>query len=421
MTSTQTQKSNLLPIIIMGAFYFIFGFATWLNGTLIPYLKIACELNDFQSYLVATAFYISYFVMALPSSWVLKKTGLKNGMMLGLFVMAVGALVFVPAANTRTYSIFLLGLFIIGTGLSLLQTAANPYVSILGPIDSAAKRISIMGICNKVAGTLAPLILGAIILSDADILTEQLKTMDAVSKVAKLNELASRVITPYTIMAIILVGLAMLVKFSGLPDIETESEREEETVSNKTSVFQFSNLTFGLIALFLYVGVEVISIDTLTNFGTSLGMPLSKAKYLPSYTLGAMTIGYIISILTIPKIVKQEVVLAVSAVLGVVLAFGAIATPGIAAIGFIALLGFANAVMWPAIFPLAIHATGKYLKTASALLIMCIVGGAILTPLYGGLAGVKEIGTQNAYCIMVPCYLYILWYAVAGHKVNVKA
>lgn len=172
---TPNKNSYVLSISIIGALFFIFGFVTWLNATLIPYLKIACELStDAEAYLVTSAFYISYFVMALPSSWVLKKIGFKNGMSLGLFVMAIGSLVFIPAAMSRTYGMFLTGLFIQGTGLSILQTAANPYVTILGPIESAAKRISIMGIANKVAGILSPLILGVIVLKGIDGLVESL-------------------------------------------------------------------------------------------------------------------------------------------------------------------------------------------------------------------------------------------------------
>ena len=167
--SQKLSRSNyILSISIIGVLFFIFGFITWLNATLIPYLRISCELTSFESYLVTFAFYISYFVMALPSSKVLEKTGFKNGMSLGLIIMAVGALVFVPAAMTRTYWWFLLGLFIQGTGLAILQTASNPYVTILGPIESAAKRISIMGVANKFAGILSPIILGAIVLDGID-------------------------------------------------------------------------------------------------------------------------------------------------------------------------------------------------------------------------------------------------------------
>src|SRR6185436_4707579 len=268
MNSTSAKSNYGFSIFILGTLFFIFGFVTWLNGTLIPYLKIACVLNNFESYLVAFAFYISYFFTALPSSWILKKTGFKKGMMVGLLVMAGGALVFIPAAQTRTYGLFLTGLFIIGTGLSILQTASNPYITILGPLESAAKRISIMGICNKVAGTLAPIILGAIVLSDADTLVKELQEMNAADKIIKLNELASRVIFPYTIMAIVLAGLAMMIRFSNIPEIETEEENVKvaDPVTKK-NIFQFPNLVLGVIALFLYVGVEVMAGDTIGPYG----------------------------------------------------------------------------------------------------------------------------------------------------------
>lgn len=408
-----TAKNNIFPIIVLGILFFIFGFVTWLNGTLIPYLKIACELNNFQSYLVAFAFYISYFVMALPSSWVLQKTGFKKGMMIGLFVMALGALLFIPAASSRTYYLFLLGLFIIGSGLALLQTASNPYITILGPIESAAKRISIMGICNKIAGTLAPIIMGAIILKDADKFIIELGALDALQKAVKLDELAQRVITPYSIMALVLVVLGCMVYFSGIPEIEKEEE-VSEAVNNKKSVWQHPNLVLGVMALFLYVGAEVIAGDTIGNYGQYQGIELSIAKNFTSLTLIAMIIGYIIGIFAIPKYIKQHTALALSGVLGIVFSLLIIVLSGYPSVLFIALLGLANSLMWPAIWPLAMDGLGKFTKIGSALLIMGIAGGALLPLLYGRLADVLD--PQKAYFILIPCYLFILYYATMGHK-----
>lgn len=414
----QPSKNSIVPIIILGAFFFIFGFVTWLNGTLIQYLKIACELNTFQSLLVAFAFYISYFVMALPSSWVLKLTGFKNGMSLGLFIMAFGAILFIPAAESRNYNLFLTGLFIIGTGLSILQTASNPYVTIVGPIESAAKRISIMGICNKVAGVMAPIILGAIVLSDADSLVKELQTMDAVQKNIRLDELAARVVMPYSILAGVLAVLGILVRFSPLPEIEEENESiiEEDSLNLNSNVFQFPHLVLGVIALFLYVGVEVLAGDTIGSYGQSQGIPLSESKNFTAFTLSAMVIGYIIGIFSIPKFIKQSKALAYSAVVGIIFSIVAINTHGYVSVLFIALLGLANALMWPAIWPLAISGLGKFTKTGSALLIMAIAGGALLPLCYGKLADVNFIGHQLAYWILVPCYVFILFYSLKGYK-----
>ena len=414
---TSNAKSNLVSTLILGALFFIFGFVTWLNGTLVQYLKIACELNTFQSLLVAFAFYISYFVMALPSSWVLGRTGFKKGMMLGLLLMAVGALIFIPAAYSRTYVLFLTGLFIIGTGLSLLQTASNPYVVIVGPIESAAARISVMGICNKVAGVLAPIILGAIVLADADSLVNDLQQMDAVQKAVRLDELASRVVLPYSVMAGVLVVLGLMIYFSPLPEIDAEPEGNDgQTSAGKTSVFQFPNLVLGVIALFFYVGVEVIAGDTIGSYGQSQDIPLSEAKNFTAFTLTAMVIGYIVGISTIPRIISQSKALAISAVTGVVFSIAVVFTQGYTSVLCIALLGLANALMWPAIWPLAINGLGKFTKTGSAMLIMAIAGGATLPLVYGKLADVSSIGHQQAYWIMVPCYLFILYYAVQGYK-----
>ena len=414
---SSNKKTALMATVILGIFFFIFGFVTWLNSTLIPYLKIACELTTFQSQLVAFAFYISYFVMALPSSIILEKTGFKKGMMLGLLVMAVGAFLFIPAAQTRTYYLFLAGLFVIGTGLSLLQTASNPYITIAGPIESAARRISIMGICNKVAGVLAPVIMGAVILADAGTLENDLKTLDDAARIMRLNELAGRVILPYTIMGVSLIVLALLVYFSPLPNIEQQEVSVDENASTgKSSVLQFPNLTFGVIALFLYVGVEVMAGDTISTFGQSQGISLDDAKNFGAYTLSAMVIGYISGILLIPKFISQSKALATSAVVGVLLSLAAVFSSGYTAVLFIALLGLANALMWPAIWPLAIDGLGKFTKTGSALLIMAIAGGAILPLIWGKLADLPTVGHQQAYLIMVPCYLFILWYSI-----NVKS
>ncbi|MBL0070556.1 MAG: sugar MFS transporter [Bacteroidetes bacterium] len=399
--------SGIPPIFILGALFFIFGFVTWLNGTLIPYLKIACELNNFESLLVAFAFYISYFVMALPSSYVLKKTGFRKGMMLGLVVMAIGALVVIPAALTRTYALFLLGLFIIGTGLSVLQTAVNPYVTIVGPIESAAKRISIMGICNKIAGVIAPIALGAVILSDADQLVASLVDMQPEVKNELLNGLARRVILPYSLMAVVLAGLSMMIYFSPLPEIDPEKETDEtnDDQTQHNTVLSFPNLALGVIALFLYVGAEVIAGDTIGNFGISQGIAIADAKFFTSYTLIAMVIGYIIGIIAIPKYISQNAALAGSAVIGIIFSVLAIQSTGYTAVLFIALLGLANALMWPAIWPLAINGLGKFTQTGAALLIMAIAGGALLPLGYGYLADLESIGIQNAYWILVPCYI----------------
>ncbi|MBS1682136.1 MAG: sugar MFS transporter [Bacteroidetes bacterium] len=416
-----SSKNYLLSITIIGVLFFIFGFLTWVNGTLIPYLKIACELQtDVQSYLVATAFFIAYTVMAIPSSMVLRKTGYKKGMAIGLFIMSIGAMIFVPAADTRQFNLFLIGLFVIGTGMALLQTASNPYVSIIGPIESAASRISIMGICNKVAGIIGGLIFGYIALSDADAVIQNLQTMDETTKAATLDALAARVIVPYIIIAVVLLVFAVAILLSSLPDINEEgSDGAAASNQNKSSVFEFPHLLLGVLAIFLYVGVEVMAGDTIISYGKSLGIELSTARYFTQGTLVCMLLGYIVGIVTIPKYISQANALKYCAILGAVFSVLAVATDGYVSVAFIALLGLANSLMWPAIFPLAIEGLGKYTKTGSALLVMAISGGAIMPLIYGLIS--DEIGsTRIAYIIMAPCYLYILYYAAKGHTAGKK-
>jgi glucose/galactose transporter len=437
-TNTISRKDYIFSISIIGLFFFIFGFVTWLNGILIPFLRTACELNDFEAYFVTFAFYVSYFVMALPSSAVLKKTGFKNGMSLGLWIMAAGALIFIPAAMTRTFGLFLLGLFVEGTGLALLQTASNPYITIIGPPESAAKRISMMGIANKFAGAIAPIILASIILKDSKVLQEKLaQAADAATRTGLLDELAGRVIMPYVVMSAILVLLGLLLRFAHLPEVDTDAEDVTSGESNarKTSIWQFPHLLLGVVALFFYVGVEVIAGDSIIRYGQSIGIAMESAKYFTSLTLLSMIIGYLLGIAFIPRQLSQVTALKICTILGVIFSLGAILTPSHivftmkfidimtfksiqlvlpVTVLFVALLGLANALVWPAMWPLALNGLGRFTKTGSAMLVMAIAGGALIPLSYGKLAVV--FSTQSAYWICVPAYLIIMYYAFIGHK-----
>jgi MFS transporter, FHS family, L-fucose permease len=444
LTTKTKQGGYVMAISIIGALFFIFGFITWLNGTLIPFLQTACELTPFEASLVTLAFYIAYFVMALPSSFVLKKTGYKNGMSLGLLVMSIGALIFIPAAYSRMFGVFLTGLFVMGTGLALLQTASNPYITIIGPRESAAARISIMGICNKMAGFISPLILTALVMHGMDKFKEEnLNLLNETAKMDALNELASRLVAPYIVIAIALFLLAIMIKFSPLPDnIEVEEHEEDESlrgfIRQIPGALKIPHMLLGVITLFVYVGVEVMAGDSVSQFGRNLH--LDYASKLTSFTMAFMVVGYILGIIGIPKYISQSKALRISAILGAIFAVGAIySNPNdssyfAASLGwlnsfkfinipllpnpvfFITLLGLANALMWPAIWPLVLQDLGKYTKIASALLIMGIAGGALIPPSYIRLS--MAIGYQNALWIMVPIYLFILYYAIWGYKIR---
>jgi MFS transporter, FHS family, L-fucose permease len=439
-TGALNRKNYVFALLIIGIFYFIFGFVTWLNGILIPFLRTACELSNFQAYFVTAAFYISYFVMALPSSAVLKKTGFKSGMSVGLWIMAAGALVFIPAALSRNFGVFLAGLFVEGTGLALLQTAVNPYVTIIGPRESAAKRISMMGIANKIAGAIAPIILASFLLKDSKILESTLAAAaDIAAKNAILDQLAQRVIGPYIVMAVVLVALGFLLKFAHLPEVDTEADEGEEgeTIAPRKNIFQYPHLVLGVVALFFYVGVEVIAGDSIIRYGQSLNIGMDSAKYFTSLTMLGMIIGYLLGISLIPKYLSQVAALRICAILGVVFTLGAIFTPAVNVVTmpfrdlvtfesvtltipvtvlFIALLGFANSLVWPAMWPLALSGLGRFTKTGSAMLIMAIVGGALIPLAYGKLADIFT--TQTAYWICVPSYLVVLYYSVRGYKIR---
>lgn len=402
-------------IVIIGVFFFIFGFISWINGTLIPYLRIACELEEWQAYLVTFAFYISYTVMAIPSSWLLEKTGMVKGMSAGLSVMALGCLVFVPAALSRNYALFLGGLFIVGVGLTVLQTAVNPYITLLGSSETAARRISIMGICNKVAGILAPLVMGNIILKNAGGLIKELSLMEAAEKTARLDRLSHAVIWPYCILTFLLLLIAVLIRFAHLPEIrpERENERDQGQIQKKSSVN--NRYLLGFTAIFCAVGAEVLAGDTIGNYGLYHGLSLDLAKSLTSGTLACMMAGYIFGVVAIPRLISQQKAFYFSSVLGLLITAAIILVPGKGSVVCVAILGLSNAMLWPAIWPQALDTLqGKQLAKGSAILIMGIAGGALL-PLFYGWMG-RFINNQNAYCLLVPAYLFLIYYSMLGNR-----
>ncbi len=432
MPNSCKQKQYFISLTILAGMFFIFGFVSWVNSILIPYFRIACELTHFESYFVAFAFYIAYFVMAIPSGILLKKVGFKRGIMYGFMLTALGAFLFVPAALVRQFEIFLIGLFSIGTGLAILQTAANPYVTIIGPIESAARRISIMGICNKFAGIISPLIFAALILKadDSELFSLiESGTLDAITKSAMLDELIQRVIVPYAILGGLLVLAGIGIRYSILPEINTDeqnaTDEKENGHNSKKSIFDFPYLILGALAIFFHVGTQVIAIDTIINYANSMGIDLLEAKVFPSYTLACTMIGYILGILIIPKYVSQTKALIICTILGLLLSFGVVfADFNVTLFGhqanisifLLCALGFPNALIYAGIWPLSIHGLGKFTKTGSSLLIMGLCGNAILPLIYGYFAEVYDL--RIGYWILIPCYLYLIFFATKGHKIN---
>lgn len=430
------ERSNFIPIAIIGALFFVFGFVTWQNGALIPYLQMVCQLTETEALLIAFAFYFAYTIMPLPSAIILEKVGYKNGMSIGLLGLVVGFLVYIPAAQSQNFSVFLFAQFIIGSGLTLLQTGANPYIVKIGPSESAAVRIMFMGLMNKGAGVIAPLAFTALVLGDfAGVSLVSLDAMNETDKAATIASLAEGLINPYIGMAIVFTVLAGLMKLSPLPELSEDDdncmlENDETASQSKTSIMQFPSLILGALTLFVYVGAEVIAGDTIGLFASSLGV--ENATSLTSYTMAFMLIGYALGIVLIPRYLKQEQALTACAAFGLLFSllvvFGDSSSTlaseflwgwaGIPllpnTITFIALLGFANALVWPAVWPLALEGLGKFTAKGSALLVMGISGGAILPLMYGVLS--EGFDGQSAYWMMIPIYLFILYYAVVGHK-----
>ncbi len=435
-TKTLTPTAGqgvLLPMLFIGLMFFILGFATWLNGSLIPFLKVVCELNNFQALWVAFAFYIAYTVMALPSAAILARIGYKNGMTAGLGVMALGALCFIPAAKSGLYPVFLLALFTLASGMTLMQTAINPYIVCIGPRESAAMRISIMGLFNKGAGIVVPLVFTALILSGMERFSESaLAALDAAGREALRAELSQRLVFPYAVMAAGLLLFTALIHFSSLREPELEAAGGTAGEVERWGVFQHPQVVLGALALFGYVGVEVIAGDTIGLYGRGLGV--AHYGVLTSYTMGFMVLGYLLGVALIPRLMSQRTALALSGASGLLFSVG-VATASATHTGWsqallgwagvpavpdtvlcVALLGLANALVWPSLWPLALEGLGKYTAAGSALLIMGIAGGALIPMLYGHLADVSS--PQLGYWVMLPFYALILAYAVFGSRLR---
>jgi glucose/galactose transporter len=424
MSPTSHQPGLARSIAIVGGLFFILGFFTWMNGPLLTYVRLAFDLDEVNSFLILMVFYLSYFLLALPAAWIHGRVGLKKGLSLSLGVIAVGAAVFGEFATRRWYSGALGGLFVIGGGLALLQTAVNPYVSIIGPIESAAQRIALMGICNKTAGVFAPLVVGAFVLRGAGDLAAQLKGLAPGARGARLDAFAARIEVPYLIMAGVLLAVALAVLRSPLPDLKGAQANTpppgQGSESGGRTIFGFPHLWLGVLCLFLYVGAEVMAGDAIGAYGRAFDLPLDQTKFFTAFTLGAMLAGYVAGLVATPRFITQQAYLGFSAMLGLAFVACAFFSRGYVSVGFVAALGFANAMMWPAIFPLAIRGLGRFTELGSALLVMGVVGGAVTPQLFAVLKQHYDFQVVFA-ALMGPSYLYILCYAWRGHSAGALA
>ena len=415
------KRQYYFSLAMVGCLFFVFGLVSWVNSILIPYFKIACDLKTgVQTYLVTFAFYIAYLVMTVPASFLLKKVGYKRGAMIGLFIMSAGTLMFWPAALTRTYARFLAALFVIGTSLAILQSVANPFVTIIGPHESAAKRISIMGICNKFAGIIAPLLFAAAVIRPEDkeimAMVESGELLGS-AREAALDEMIKGVIPPYVILSVFLFIFAIIFFKSPIKDINPDKDNKSvEGASDRESVLSYPYLVLGVIALFCHLGSQQISIATIIEYVQSMGLDLDAAKVYPSFTLGCILCGYLLGVVTIPKYITQQKALVICTITGLILSALVLLLPVKTSVWCVVLLGVPNSLIYAGIWPLAIRGLGKWTTLGSSLLVMALCGNAIMSLLYGLMTDYMSL--QASYWLLLPCFAFMIYYAVWGYKIE---
>lgn len=417
----KTRSQFILSMVMLGCLYFVFGLVSWVNSILVPYFKVACELqSEVQSYLAQFAFYIAYLVMTIPASALLNRVGYKKGALIGLWILALGAFLFTPAALTRTYNMFLVALFTMGTALAILQTVANPFVTIIGPMESAAKRISIVGICNKFAGILAPLIFSAIVIkpNQAKFDLIQSGSLEGSAKDAALSDLLHGVIPPYVVLGVLLLIFGVVFYRSSIKDINPSrtSASVDAAQQGRKSVLSYPYLVLGVLALFCHLGTQALSINTIIPFAGEIGV--KATEIFPSLTLACTLLGYFLGVIFIPKHLSQQQTLKICTTMGCVFSVLVIVLPPQVGIWFLVLMGIPNSVIYAGIWPLAIHDLGKWTNLGSAILVMALCGSAIFPLVKAAIVDSTGCTLQMSYWILIPAFLYMMFYAFFGHKIN---
>ncbi len=391
----------LIPMIVIAIMFFAIGFALGINSYLIPLLNNALEISSGGSYLVLAATFSAFLIFGYPASVVISKIGYKRTMALSFLMFAVGFYLFIPSAKAESLPLFLFASFISGAGNAFLQASVNPYITIMGPMESAAKRISIMGIANKLAWPIAPLFLALVINKSVDqvVLTD--------------------IYLPIVIIIGIFLLLGVLALLAPLPDVKAAGEDDESTedcpyAADKISIWQFPHLLLGVLALFIYVGVETISLGTLIDYAESIGLANPEA-YAWIAPVG-LVVGYLCGIVFIPKYISQSQALKVVSIIAIFGSLMVVLMPEKISIFFVVFMALGCSLMWPALWPLAMTDLGKFTKTGSSLMVIAIVGGAVFPTLYGFIK--DAVGAQNAYWIVIPGFLYIFYYGIKGHKIR---
>lgn len=404
-------------LAVAALIFFAMGFVTWLNGPLISFVRVAFSLSEFSAFFIPLAFYFSFFLFSIPTSLIAQRLGLKAGLTLSVLVSALGVATFGQFVAWRIYPGALTGLLILGAGISLMQVVINPLVSLLGPPDRAAQRISIMGICNKTAGILAPIVLGLLVMRNIGEVAEKAQSAtDPAIREALLNNFVQALYLPYLGMAGILVLIACVVALAPMPNLEAPPIVSGDGA--KSGFFK-PHLVFGFVAMFLYVGIEVMAGDAIGTYGQSFGLPLDQTKFFTALTLTGMLIGYVMGFVIVPRFIRQERYVQISCAAGCVLTVFAVLTQGYTSVFCVALLGVTNAMIMPTLFPIAIRGAGHMTAMASAVMVMSYSGGAIVPQFYVWLKPV--FGFQGMFAlIVIPAYLVILAYAHRYGRVGLK-
>lgn len=402
---SQEKTNFMIPLSFIGIMFFAIGFALGINSLLVPVLQGSLGISNAASYLIIAATFIPFLVFGYPAGLTIKAIGYKKTMSLSFFIFAAAFYLFILSANEKSFSLFLLASFVSGAANAYLQASVNPYITILGPLESAAKRISIMGICNKMAWPIPSIFIVWLLGKDVNLIS-----IDDLEK-------------PFLIIIAAFIVLGIMAFFAPLPEVKAAGEDESEDsadacpyAARKTSVFQFPHLLLGCLALFLYVGVETVSLGTLVDYANSLGLE-GAANYAWIAPIG-IVIGYICGIIFIPKYISQATALKVCSWLAIIGSLLVVLTPSDISIYFISFMALGCSLMWPALWPLAMADLGKFTKAGSSLLIMAMFGGAVIPTLYGWLKDIT--GPQQAYWLCLPCFLFILLYGMAGYKIRTK-
>lgn len=402
---SSNKNKTLIPLAFIGIMFFAIGFALGINSLLVPVLQSSLEISNAASYLIIAATFIPFLIFGYPAGLTIKAIGYKKTMSLSFFIFAVAFYLFILSANGGSFTLFLLASFVSGAANAYLQASVNPYITILGPLESAAKRISIMGICNKLAWPIPSIFIVWLIGKD-------------VSSIG-ISDLES----PFMIIILAFVILGIMAFFAPLPEVKAEGEdaspdesADGSCPSGKTSVFQFPHLLLGCVALFLYVGVETVSLGTLVDYANSLGLP-NAANYAWIAPIG-IVVGYICGIIFIPRYINQATALKICSVIAILGSILVVITPSDISIYFVSLMALGCSLMWPALWPLAIADLGRFTKSGSSLLIMAMFGGAVIPTVYGWLK--DSYSAQQAYWLCLPCFLFILYYGMYGCKIRTK-